>query len=236
MKHLKKDSNKKGKIMAESILEKRIRVKERIIVGLDKGAKIEIVFTGDSRIRGVVEDVELCTNLNMENWHKVYLNVAGKRFEYDSRTDSDIVRCVMPKEDDVIICKNMFEIYNIPFGLSDNEFLKAVIENWNGYEINQKEEIARSIACSINGDILKDILDAYVFMQKCHDEDSTKVIKLIDEKAEEVEERIKVVKEKKELEEKYEKLSEAYKGALAVYTLASLMSDGLKCIGNKKDE
>lgn len=171
--------------MTENALERRIRIKEKIIDGLKKGTKIEVIFLNGVRIKGTVEEVELCSNLEQKSWHKVYLNVAGKIYEYDSRMEAEIMKCVMPENEGVLMCKNMFEIYNIPFGLSDGEFMQAVFENWDKYEDYQKEEITDIMACSINGDILRDIFDKYVLMQKNYKENYEKMIKLVEEKEEE---------------------------------------------------
>lgn len=171
--------------MTENALERRIRIKEKIIAGLKKGTKIEVIFLNGVRIKGTVEEVELCSNLEQKSWHKVYINVAGKIYEYDSRMDAEVRKCVMPENEGVLMCKNMFEIYNIPFGLSDDEFMQAVFENWDKYEDYQKEEITDIMACSINGDILRDIFDKYVFMQKNYKENYEKMIKFVEEKEEE---------------------------------------------------
>lgn len=171
--------------MTENALERRIRIKEKIIAGLKKGAKIEVIFDNGVRIKGIVEEVELCSNLEHKSWHKVYLNVAGEIYEYDSRTDAEVMKCVMPENEGVLMCKNMFETYNIPFGLSDDEFMQAVFENWDKYEDYQKEEITDIMACSINGEILKDIFDMCVLMQKNYKENYEKMIKIVEEKEEE---------------------------------------------------
>lgn len=171
--------------MTENALERRIRIKEKIIAGLKKGTKIEVIFLNGVRIKGTVEEVELCSNLEQKSWHKVYLNVAGKIYEYDSRMDAEVIKCVMPENEGVLMCKNMFEIYNIPFGLSDGDFMQAVFENWDKYEDYQKEEITDIMACSINGGILRDIFDMYVLMQKNYKENYEKMNKLVEEKEEE---------------------------------------------------
>ena len=83
--------------MTENALERRIRIKEKIIAGLKKGTKIEIIFDNGVRIKGIVEEVECCSNLEHKSWHKVYLNVAGEIYEYDSRMDAEVMKCVMPE-------------------------------------------------------------------------------------------------------------------------------------------
>ena len=202
--------------MTENALERRIRIKEKIIAGLKKGTKIELIFTNGVRIKGTVEEVELCSNLEHKSWHKVYLNVAGKIYEYDSRMDAEVMKCEMPENEGVLMCKNMFEIYNIPFGLSDDEFMQAVFENWDKYEDYQKEEITDIMACSINGDILRDIFDKYVLMQKNYKENSEKMIKIV---------------EKKEEETKVGTIGNAIKNMLLIACAASVASASL----TKKD-
>lgn len=221
MKHSERDSDEKGKIMDK-------KIKEKIIAGLKKDTVVYITFEDGTGVEGIIEDIEYHSNLNGESWHEILLEVGNKSFKYDSREIFNISKSIVHEDNDVILCKNMFEIYDVPHGLSDRKFVKHVIDNWEKYNDNAKDELSSVIAASMNGEILQEIFDMCVYMQKSYEEDRTKVIKLMADNTNEMEKTLKVLKEKKELEEKYEKLSETFKKSYTGAYLLSLIAEAWK--------
>ena len=143
-----------------------IKTKEKIITGLEKNARVYIKLESGTYVQGLVEDVEFCCNLQGDSWHIIHL-----KHENDlSMYDSEVLKVISSDDDDVLICKNMFETDNVPYGLDDSEFLNAVIENWSDYDELKKLEIAEIIACSMDSCLLKAILDTHSYLINQHKE------------------------------------------------------------------
>lgn len=141
-----------------------IKTKEKIITGLEKNARVYIKLESGTYVQGLVEDVEFCCNLHGDSWHIIHLKHENDLSMYDSRNISEVLKVISSDDDDVLICKNMFETDNVPYGLDDPKFLNAVIENWSDYDELKKLEIAEIIACSMDSCLLKAILDTHSYL------------------------------------------------------------------------
>lgn len=142
--------------------------KEKLIACLDKGTEVFIILNDNTGFIGVVEKNILCCEGNYANWHELTLYVGGQRITINSNNIKEIRKCILhlEGEQDQVIGKDVFEIYNVPYGLSDVDFLKTVLDSWDGLEDDAKEEITDVIAPSLTSAMLKDIFGAYAVVNK----------------------------------------------------------------------
>lgn len=190
--------------------------KEKLIACLDKGTEVFIILNDNTGFIGVVEKNILCCEGNYANWHELTLYVGGQRITINSNNIKEIRKCILhlEGEQDQVIGKDVFEIYNIPYGLSDVDFLKTVLDSWDDLEDDAKEEITDVIAPSLTSAMLRDIFGAYAVVEKENKRLHDEVMKLLDD----LEEEIKKTQENKEISYEAE---EVLAGALGVYSLAN---------------
>lgn len=190
--------------------------KEKLIACLDKGTEVFIILNDNTGFIGVVEKNILCCEGNYANWHELTLYVGGQRITINSNNIKEIRKCILhlEGEQDQVIGKDVFEIYNIPYGLSDVDFLKTVLDSWDDLEDDAKEEITDVIAPSLTSAMLRDIFGAYAVVEKENKRLHDEVMKLLDD----LEEEIKKTQENKETSYEAE---EVLAGALGVYSLAN---------------
>lgn len=125
--------------------------KEKLIAHLEKGTEIFLVLNDDTGIIGVVERNVLCWEETDGNWHELTVYVGGQHITINSNNVKEVRKCIPHTEDEhnQIIGRDAFEIYNVPYGLSDVDFLKTVLDSWDGLEDDAKEEITDVIAPSL---------------------------------------------------------------------------------------
>ena len=95
-----------------------------------------------------------------------------------------------------IIGRDAFEIYNVPYGLADVDFIKTVLDSWDGLEDDAKEEITDVIAPSLTSAMLKDIFGAYAVVNKDNKRLHDKVMELLDDLEKEINENHHMMQEK----------------------------------------
>lgn len=105
--------------------------KEKLIAHLEKGTEIFLVLNDDTGIIGVVERNVLCWEETDENWHELTVYVGGQHITINSNNVKEVRKCIPHTEDEhnQIIGRDAFEIYNVPYGLSDVDFLKTVLDS-----------------------------------------------------------------------------------------------------------
>ena len=115
--------------------------KEKLIAHLEKGTEIFLVLNDDTGIIGVVERNVLCWEETDGNWHELTVYVGGQHITINSNNIKEVRKCIPHTEDEhnQIIGRDAFEIYNVPYGLSDVNFLKTVLDSWDGLEDDAKE-------------------------------------------------------------------------------------------------
>ena len=138
--------------------------KEKLIAHLEKGTEIFLVLNDDTGIIGVVERNVLCWEETDGNWHELTVYVGGQHITINSNNIKEVRKCILHTEDEhnQIIGRDAFEIYNVPYGLADVDFIKTVLDSWDGLEDDAKEEITDVIAPSLTSAMLKDIFGAYL--------------------------------------------------------------------------
>lgn len=203
--------------------------KEKLIACLDKGTEVFIILNDNTGFIGVVEKNILCCEGNYANWHELTLYVGGQRITINSNNIKEIRKCILhlEGEQDQVIGKDVFEIYNIPYGLSDVDFLKSVLDSWDDLEDDAKEEITDVIAPSLTSAMLRDIFGAYAVVEKENKRLHNEVMKLLDD----LEEEIKKTQENKETSYEAEK---ALAGAIGVYSLASTILKAMDKVTEKE--
>lgn len=161
--------------------------KEKLIANLDKGTVVSLTLNDGTSIVGIVERNVLCCEEN-NDWHELIVYVAGNHLSVNSKDIMRVNKCASSSEDehDTIIGKDGFEIYNIPYGLKDVEFIKSVLDVWEDLEDDARNEIADIIAPSLTADMLKDIFGAYAVVEKENNRLHKEVLKLLDDLTEEV--------------------------------------------------
>ena len=162
--------------------------KEKLIANLEKGTEVFLVLNDDTGIIGVVERNVLCGEETDGNWHELTVYVGGQHITINSNNIKEVRKCIPHTEDEQnqIIGRDVFEIYKIPYGLSDVEFLKTVLDSWDGLEDDAKEEITDVIAPSLTSAMLKDIFDAYAVVEKDNKRLHGKVMELLDDLEKEI--------------------------------------------------
>lgn len=130
--------------------------KEKLIAHLEKGTEIFLLLNDDTGIIGVVERNVLCWEETDGNWHELTVYVGGQHITINSNNVKEVRKCIPHTEDEhnQIIGRDAFEIYNVPYGLSDVDFLKTVLDSWDGLEDDAKEEITDVIAPSLTSAML----------------------------------------------------------------------------------
>lgn len=205
--------------------------KEKLIACLEKGTEVFLVLNDDTGIIGTVERNVLCWEETDGNWHELTVYVGGQHMTINSNSIKEIRKCIPHTEDkqNQIIGKDVFEIYNVPYGLSDVDFLKSVLENWNDLEDDAKEEITDVIAPSLTSAMLKDIFGAYAVVEKDNKRLHGEVMKLLDDLEEQIN---KKTQENKEAS--YE-AGKALAGVLGVCSLANTMLKAMDKVTAEKE-
>ena len=125
------------------------------------------------------------------NWHELTVYVGGQHITINSNNIKEVRKCIPHTEDEhnQIIGRDAFEIYNVPYGLSDVNFLKTVLDSWDGLEDDAKEEITDVIAPSLTSAMLKDIFGAYAVVNKDNKRLHSNVLELLDDLEKEINEK-----------------------------------------------
>lgn len=124
--------------------------KEKLIAHLEKGTEIFLVLNDDTGIIGVVERNVLCWEETDGNWHELTVYVGGQHITINSNNVKEVRKCIPHTEDEhnQIIGRDAFEIYNVPYGLSDVDFLKTVLDSCERNQ-NRIESVAEKCKGSI---------------------------------------------------------------------------------------
>lgn len=205
--------------------------KEKLIACLDQGTEVFIILNDNTGFIGVVEKNILCCEGNYANWHELTLYVGGQRITINSNNIKEIRKCIPHSEgeQDQVIGKDVFEIYNIPYGLSDVDFLKSVLDSWDDLEDNAKEEITDVIAPSLTSAMLRDIFGAYAVVEKENKRLHNEVMKLLDDLEKEINK--KAQDDKKTSYEAGKTLA----GVLGVCSLASTILEAIDKVTAEKE-
>ena len=165
--------------------------KEKLIAHLEKGTEIFLVLNDDTGIIGVVERNVLCWEETDGNWLELTVYVGGQHITINSNNIKEVRKCILHTEDEhnQIIGRDAFEIYNVPYGLADVDFIKTVLDSWDGLEDDAKEEITDVIAPSLTSAMLKDIFGAYAVVNKDNKRLHDKVMELLDDLEKEINEK-----------------------------------------------
>ena len=165
--------------------------KEKLIAHLEKGTEIFLVLNDDTGIIGVVERNVLCWEETDGNWHELTVYVGGQHITINSNNIKEVRKCILHTEDEhnQIIGRDAFEIYNVPYRLADVDFIKTVLDSWDGLEDDAKEEITDVIAPSLTSAMLKDIFGAYAVVNKDNKRLHDKVMELLDDLEKEINEK-----------------------------------------------
>lgn len=205
--------------------------KEKLIANLEKGTEVFLVLNDDTGIIGVVERNVLCWEETDGNWHELTVYVGGLRITINSNDIKEVRKCITHTEDEQnqIIGKDVFEIYNIPYGLSDVDFIKIVLDSWDELEDDTKEEITDIIAPSLTSAMLKDILGAYAVVNKDNKRLHGKVMELLDDLEKEINK--KTQDDKKTSYDTGKTLA----GVLGVCSLASTILNAMDKVTTEKE-
>lgn len=205
--------------------------KEKLIANLEKGTEVFIILKDNTGIIGFVEKNILCCEGNYANWHELTIYVGGRYVTINSNNIKEIRKCIPQSEDkqDQIIGKDGFEIYNIPYGLSDVDFLKTVLDSWDDLEDDAKEEITDVIAPSLTSAMLKDIFGAYAVVNKDNKRLHSNVMELLDDLEKEINK--KAQDDKKTSYEAGKTLA----GVLGVCSLASTILEAIDKVTAEKE-
>lgn len=205
--------------------------KEKLIACLDKGTEVFIILNDNTGFIGVVERNVLCWEETDGNWHELTVYVGGQHITINSNNIKAVRKCI-PHSDDKqnqIIGKDVFEIYNIPYGLSDEDFLKTVLDSWDELEDDAKEEITNVIAPSLTSDMLSDIFGAYAVVEQDNKRLHGKVVELLDDLEKEINK--KAQDDKKTSYEAGKTLA----GVLGVCSLASTILEAIDKVTAEKE-
>lgn len=205
--------------------------KEKLIACLDKGTEVFLILNDNTGIIGTVERNVLCWEEKDGNWHELTVYVGGQHITINSNNIKEIRKCIPQSEDkqNQIIGKDVFEIYNVPYGLSDVDFLKSVLENWNDLEDDAKEEITDILAPSLTSAILRDIFGAYAVAEKDNKRLHGEVMKLLDDLEEQINK-----KAQDDKKASYE-VGKALAGALGVCSLANTILEAMDKVTTEKE-
>lgn len=205
--------------------------KEKLIANLEKGAAVFFILNDNTGIIGTVERNVLCWEETDGNWHELTVYVGGQHMTINSNSIKEIRKCIPQSEDkqNQIIGKNVFEIYNVPYGLSDVDFLKSVLDSWNDLEEDAKEEITDVIAPSLTSAMLRDIFGAYAIVEKDNKRLHGKVMELLDDLEEQINK-----KAQDDKKASYE-VGKALAGALGVCSFASTILEAMDKATTEKE-
>lgn len=205
--------------------------KEKLVACLEKGAAVFLVLNDNTGIIGTVERNVLCWEETDGNWHELTVYVGGQHMTINSNDIKEVRKCIPLTEDEQnqIIGKNGFEIYNIPYGLSDVDFLKSVLDSWDDLADGAKEEITNIIAPSLTSAMLRDIFGAYAVVEKDNKRLHKQVMELLDDLEKEINE-----KTQKNKEASYE-AGKTLAGVLGVCSLASTILKAMDKITTEKE-
>lgn len=159
-----------------------IEATEKVIASLERDDVVLLALNNGITICGTVDDVRFLTTLDNESWHEIVLILPNEdSIKIDSTYINKVIQVVRGDYSDHLVGKNLFEKYGIEYGLSDVEFMSKMMEQWDSLDEEEKADITDTISCSMDGDILKDIFDAYAIKQKQTEEQHEKIMKLLDE-------------------------------------------------------
>ena len=150
-------------------------------------------------VAGIVTD-NICRQSGTETWRQINLQIGNYGMSIDSR-DIKEVYDVIDYSKKGLICKDQCEEFGIEKGLTDAEFLYMVIQRWDTYSDDEKNELAVRIAKYVSGEHIVDLLTAYKNMQNTLKEKSEEIVNLL-------EAQIKEIKRKKKFQKNYEILKE----------------------------
>lgn len=205
--------------------------REKLIANLDKGTEVFLILNDNTGIIGTVERNVLCWEETDGNWHELTVYIGGQHITINSNNIKEVRKCIPHTEDknDQVIGKDVFEIYNIPYGLSDVDFLKSVLDSWDDLEDDAKEEITDIIAPSLTSAMLGDIFGAYAVVEKDNKRLHNEVMKLLDDLEKEINEKTQENKEAS-----YE-VGKALAGALGVCSLANTILEAMDKATTEKE-
>ena len=140
---------------------------------------------GNGIVAGIVTD-NVCCQSGTETWRQINLQIGDYGMRIDSR-DIREVYDVIDYSKKGLVCKDQCEDFGIEKGLTDAEFLYMVIQRWDMYSDDEKNELAVRIAKYISGEHIVDLFTAYKNMQNTLKEKSQKIIDLLEEQINEIE-------------------------------------------------
>ena len=152
---------------------------------------------GNGIVTGIVAD-NICCQSGAETWRQINLQIGDYGMRIDSRDIREVYDTVHYCEKG-LLCKDQCKDLGIAQGLTDAEFLYEVIQKWDMYSDEGKNELAARIAKSVSGEHIVDLLTAYKNMQNTLKEKSQKIVDLL-------EEQIKEVEKKEQFQKNYEML------------------------------
>lgn len=154
---------------------------------------------GNGIVAGIVTD-NVCCQSGTETWRQINLQIGDYGMRIDSR-DIREVYDVIDYSKKGLVCKDQCEDFGIEKGLTDLEFLYAVIQKWDTYSDDEKNELAARIAKYVSGEHMVDLFTAYKNMQNTLKEKSEEIVHLL-------EEQIKEINRKKKFQKNYKILKE----------------------------
>lgn len=135
-------------------------IDNNIIVSLESGTYLTVCMEDDTILGGVVQTMFYVEEMGDTGFHLIYLAIDGRVINLDSRKIKKVLYCAT--EDG----RNSLENYGIEPDLTDTQLMKTVIDKWKEFDDTAKDNICNVIACSMNKELLKDIIGAYVNL-KC---------------------------------------------------------------------
>ena len=154
---------------------------------------------GNGIVAGIVAD-NVCCQSGTETWRQINIQIGVYGITVDSRDIQEVYDVIDYREKGLVF-KDQCEEFGIQKGLTDSEFLYEVIQKWDTYSDDEKNELAVRIANYVSGEHIVDLLTAYKNMQNTLKEKSEEIVHLL-------EEQIKEIKRRKRFQKNYKILKE----------------------------
>lgn len=186
---------------------------EEIIGKLRRGDVIYVYVGNRYAINGIVEGICYVEPLGEDSFYAIQLNFNGQTVNLDSRDDIEILNWTEHEGEEYTFhsqIQDNFEKVLEKYHMDINNLLSEIVERWNEWNDEEKEEICDAVKNVIETQDLKDILDLVQLKNDTINQLSEEAKKLTDKLIAELE-------KGKDFLERYEAFKKFIPGLESVY-------------------
>lgn len=160
----------------------------KILGEMQQGSMITVLFDDDTKVTGQVSEKLLVNNAydDEDGYYFFKIKFGGDCIlPVDSREIKGIERCITC-DAGLITGRAIIEKYNISCNRYMGNVITEVNDKWDELDDTAKEEISKVLSSSMNQYVMKDMIDAMRLCKQYNTEQREKIMKLLEEKKEEV--------------------------------------------------